>query len=190
MRRRFVSKTIGPVVVVLCLFGHGCKESSTGTDPAATSSSTLSSGTPPAQSAPQALVSALAPVAPQPLQLLKFTFSSDVKNKQPVDTLEAAAPGQRVWGHFVLRNRNQGSRKLSVVFRVNGQTRTTLDLEIEKSWSFRTYAFNTLRSADKTGEISLEAKDETGAIVASSAIPIRATSVKKPLPKSSPPDSD
>jgi hypothetical protein len=121
--------------------------------------------------------------APTPLQLLRFTFTSGVRGKEPVDVLDAAAPGQRVWAHFAVRNRSGDTRNLAVVFLVNGQKRTSLDLKIDPSWSYRTWSFNTLRKTDTEGEIVLNATEEQGAVLVHARLPIKAKPVTRKSPQ-------
>jgi hypothetical protein len=62
-----------------------------------------------------------------------------------------------------------------VVFRVNEERRTTLDLKIDPSQSYRTWAFNTLKEQDRSGTLALEVTDETGQTLLSEKLPIKAT---------------
>ncbi len=117
------------------------------------------------------------------MQLLGFVFSSDVKNKEPVDRLEAAEPGMRVWAHLKLRNRSAATRVVHLAFRVDGESRTAVDLNVEPSWSYRTWAYNTLRKTDKSGEVTLTVTDDSGATLVEQSLPIRAKAIKKPLAK-------
>lgn len=153
-------------------------------------SSTTEAAAPPSSSAPAESATAAAssvapalsaPVPSEPLQLLQFQFTSDVKAKEPIDQVEAAEPGMRVWAHLKLRNRASDTRVVHLVFKVNGESRTTMDLNVDPSWSFRTWAYNTLRKSDKTGEVQLTATDDSGAVLVDKSLPIRAKAVKKPL---------
>jgi hypothetical protein len=101
----------------------------------------------------------------------KFALTSGVKNKDPVDKLDSAKPGQRVYGHLTVRNRTEGPRRVSLSFRVNDDERAMVDLTIEKSWSWRTWAYVTLRKDDK-GELTVHAFDEHGAELGTESLPI------------------
>lgn len=132
----------------------------------------------PAAARPSATASATTPS----LQMLRLTLTSEVKQKEPVDELKEAGPGQRVWAHVTLRNRAPEARRVSLVFKVDGDERSTVDLQIASSWSFRTWAYNTLRAGDKSGELTVEVRDDAGAVLGQARLPIKATSAKKPAP--------
>ncbi len=132
--------------------------------------STSASAPPTVPEASSTTVAIPPPPIPE-LQLLKFRFTSAVSHKEPVDRLEDAVVGERVFAHFTVRNRGGAAQKLHVVFRVAGKDRTTVDLEIAPSWSFRTWAFNTLRKGDE-GKLEVVATDETGHVVAAESLPI------------------
>ena len=120
----------------------------------------------------------------QPLELQELTFTSEVKDKEPIDVLLAAEPGKRVWAHLRLRNRNEKTRKIHVEFQVNGAKRTNLDLKVTKSWSYRTWAYNTLLDSDKKGTVSLTITDDEGTVLAETSLPIAAKARTKPYVKS------
>lgn len=113
------------------------------------------------------------------MQLQRFAFTSGIHGKEPVDTLEFAESGRRVWAHFALRNRSGLTRKMTLSFSVNGQKRTTFDLKVEPSWSFRTWAYVTLRKTDTDGEIVLDATDDDGAVITHARLPIKPQSTQK-----------
>lgn len=106
------------------------------------------------------------------VDLLKFVLTSGVKSKEPTDLLDAAKPGQRVYGHVTVRNRTSGPKRVSMSFRVNGDERSMVDLTVEKSWSWRTWAYVTLRKEDK-GELTVHVFDDHGAELGTESIPIR-----------------
>ena len=116
--------------------------------------------------------SSTTPAPKPPLEILKFRFADGVRGKDPKTELSSAAPGQRVWAHLTLRNKGSEKRGVTVVFRVNGDKRTTLELVVEPSLSFRTWGYNTLRDSD-AGELSVEATDDVGTTLVSEKIPIR-----------------
>jgi len=113
-----------------------------------------------------------------PLELLKLVLTTGVQKKAPVDTIEEATAGERVYAHLTFRNRSGDKRKVHVDFLVNGKLRTPLDLEIEPSWSYRTWGYNTLQAGDK-GELVVRVLDETGATIAATRVPIRAKGAAK-----------
>ncbi len=126
--------------------------------------------TPPSSAAPARTT---APAAPADhIELQKFVLTSGVKAKDPVDDIDAAKPGQRVYGHVTIRNRTAGSKRVTLSFRVNGDERSMVDLDIEKSWSWRSWAYVTLRKEDK-GELTVHVFDDHGAEMATKSIPIR-----------------
>jgi Protein of unknown function (DUF2914) len=151
---------------------------------AATSTSTSSS--PPAIASaaarPSATAAATGAAATPSLQVLRLTLTSEVKQKEPVDELKEAGPGQRVWAHLALRNRSPDARRVSVTFKVDGEERSTVDLQVASSWSFRTWAYNTLRAGDKSGELTVEVRDDAGAGIGQARLPIKATAAKKAAP--------
>ena len=131
---------------------------------------------PASTSAPAPVVSAPPPRprAPErPVELLRFSFTSEVKAKEPADQLEQATPGQRVYAHFAFKNQNPEPRMVHVVFRVNSERRTTLDLKVASSLSYRTWAFNTLKDSDR-GQLTVEVTGDDGAIIVSEKLPIGA----------------
>jgi hypothetical protein len=130
-------------------------------------------------------VSTLGPsssVAPEkaPLQLLRLTLTSAVKDKEPVDELEAVGPAQRVWAHLAIRNRSSDARRITLIFRVNGEERSTVDLKVEPSWSYRTWGYNTLRASDKSGELTLEVREIGGPLLTTARLPVKASPAPRP----------
>jgi DUF2914 family protein len=115
-----------------------------------------------------------APAAPPPdsLELLKLTLTSAVKDKEPADTLSDIAPGERVYAHLKFRNRSEAEQEIRVTFKVNGKTRTTVKLDVEPSWSFRTWGYNTLQDGDTRGELTVTVTDDDGATIAEASLPI------------------
>jgi len=108
----------------------------------------------------------------KPLQLLRYRFSSGVEHKKPVDKLYVARPGQRVWAHLTVRNRSGRDRCVHVELAVNGQSRTEIDLEVGHSWSWRTWAYITLRPTDRAGRLELTVTDDQGRLLLREHLPI------------------
>ena len=125
------------------------------------------------------------------LKALKLVFTSEVKNKEPVDKLDSAKAGQRVWAHLTMRNRTAETQPIALVFRVNGEERSRVDLKIDPSWSYRTWAFNTLRAGDASGELVAEVRDGEGKLISSARLPIKVEGAVKPQGKRpAPPGGD
>jgi hypothetical protein len=122
---------------------------------------------------PQAPATQASASSRAPLELLKLALTTGVEKKVPVDTLDVAAPGERVYAHLTIRNRSGERRKVHVDFLVNGKLRTPLELDVEPSWSYRTWGYNTLQASDR-GELEVRVLDESGATIATSKLPIRA----------------
>jgi hypothetical protein len=100
-------------------------------------------------------------------------FASDVKNKEPVDNLSSTPPGKRVYAHLLVRNRTAGTRVVTLKFSVDGAERSTVDLEVERSWGYRTWAYVTLKPTDK-GALRVVVTDDVGSEpIARAEIPIK-----------------
>lgn len=167
------------MLATLALAGSACDERAHASAPDAA---------PPPSAAPTPSARAAAPAASRSapaeeaeLALLKLVFTSEVKNKEPVDKLDHAQPGQRVWVHLTMRNRGTEARPISLVFRVSDEQRSKVDLEIGPSWSYRTWGYSTLRASDRTGELVVEVRDASGARVTSARLPIKADPSKPML---------
>ena len=130
-------------------------------------------GTPPA--APQGEPPPAPPAdeAVQEMKILKMTLASGVRDKEPVDKLASAKPGQRVWAHVTLRNRTGFAREIDLVFRVDGKERSRVTLNIETSWSFRTWGYVTLRPTDTAGDVTVTVVNDSGDELATQKIPIK-----------------
>jgi hypothetical protein len=111
--------------------------------------------------------------AQQEMKLLKMTLASGVRDKEPVDKLTAAKPGQRVWAHVTLRNRSGFPREIDLVFRVDGKERSRVTLNIDVSWSFRTWGYVTLRPTDTSGDVTVTVVNDSGDELAAAKIPIK-----------------
>jgi hypothetical protein len=106
------------------------------------------------------------------LKVLKLQFTSEVKKKEPIDKLEAAQPGQRVWAHVTARNRTDATKPITLAFLVGGSERAKIDLTVDPSWSYRTWGYVTLRAGD-TGEVVAEVRDDRGTVMERARIPIK-----------------
>jgi hypothetical protein len=198
----YLSRVVRPLLKAAVLALAGAAVASCGCDrraDASTPDGGAGDAAPPsAPAAPAPSASASARPAPTgsataekpSLQILKFVFTSDVKNREPVDKLERAQPGQRVYVHLTLRNRASETRPITVVFRVNNEQRSKVDLKVESSWSYRTWAYNTLRAGDLTGVLTAEIRDEGGFTIATRDLPIRSASDRSPVPVPSKHDDD
>lgn len=117
--------------------------------------------------------SAGAPQAvPEHVELMRFSFATDVRNKEPTDQLLQAQPGDRVYAHLAIRNRTGQPRRVHLDFSVNGKERTQLDLDVEHSWSFRTWGYNTILDSDDVGELRLKVTDDAGRELTDQRLPI------------------
>ncbi len=116
---------------------------------------------------------ACAPADPglKPLQLLRFTFADGVEGKDPGAKLNIARPGQRVYAHLQLRNRSGRDRCVHVVFHVGGKKRTDVTLKVGESWSWRTWAYNTLR-ADDRGPLQVVVTDDQGKAIVQQSLAV------------------
>jgi hypothetical protein len=107
----------------------------------------------------------------KPMQLLKLTWTSAIERRDPKDTLRVARPGERAYAHLRVRNRSGRERCLKLSFRVGGKERSQVTLRIGKSWNWRTWAYNTLKSDDRT-PLTLVAIDDQGATLFESTLPV------------------
>lgn len=158
--------------VWLCL--GGCNErSADGAQPASSSAPTAQTTNAPAATAtPAPTQAAPAPQTRVPIELLTLTVTSNIEKKEPVDKLKAATPGTRVYAHLKMRNRSNEKRTIHVDFLVNGKLRTPLKLDIEPSWSFRTWGYNTLQAGD-SGELEVQVYDDGGTMLEKVRLPIQ-----------------
>ncbi len=160
-------------VVWACL--GGCNESSAdGAQPVA-GSSAPKTDVPAPTAIPTAPPPAQGPVQQRvrvPVELLALTVTSNVEKKEPVDKLKAATAGARVYAHLKMRNRSDEKRTVHVDFLVNGKLRTPLKLDIDPSWSFRTWGYNTLQAGD-TGELEVQVYDDAGTMLERVRLPIQ-----------------
>lgn len=113
------------------------------------------------------------PIDPdKPMELQRFQFTSNVKNREPVDKMWRVRPGERVYAFINLRNRTGRERSIHVSFKVNGKSRTDVDLNIAESWSFRTWAYNTVKKDDKPGKLEVVITDDTHTVIVDESLPI------------------
>lgn len=165
-------------VVWMCL--GGCNEGSADGAQTAPPAAPKGSG---AQTQPVVAPPSAAPAAPAqtaaptpnarvPVELLGLTITSAVEKKEPVDKLKAAVPGTRVYAHLKMRNRSNETRTIHVDFLVNGKLRTPLKLDVEPSWSFRTWGYNTLQAGD-SGELEVQVYDDAGTMLEKVKLPIQ-----------------
>lgn len=157
--------------VWLCL--AGCDErSADGAQTAPASSSAPVPVTPPQPVATSTQTTPAAPVTRVPVELLGLTITSGVEKKEPVDKLKAITPGTRVYAHLKMRNRSTEKRTVHVDFLVNGKLRTPLKLDIDPSWSFRTWGYNTIQASD-SGELEVQVLDDAGTVLERVRLPIQ-----------------
>ncbi len=157
--------------VWLCL--GGCDErSADGAQTAPASSSASKPVVPPLPSATSTQTPPPAPVTRLPVELLGLTITSGVEKKEPVDKLKAITPGTRVYAHLKMRNRSTEKRTVHVDFLVNGKLRTPLKLDIDPSWSFRTWGYNTIQASD-SGELEVQVLDDAGTVLERVRLPIQ-----------------
>ena len=116
---------------------------------------------------------ACAPVDPslKAMQLLRLSLASGIEGKDPKDRLEVARAGRRVYAHLRMRNRSGRDRCVRVRFRVKDEQRTEVTLKIGHSWSWRTWAYATLRDDDR-GRLEIEVVDDQGATIVKRSLAI------------------
>jgi hypothetical protein len=155
-------------LALVVLFAGACGDRA---HPAPSASVSASSAPPPPSVAPISPSAAETELETAPVELLKFQFTSAVKDREPVDRLDAARPGARVYAHLTLRNRTGRDRAVHVEFAVDGKKRTELDLPVKESWSFRTWGYNTMQAKDR-GTLSVSVTDDEGHPLGDFTLPI------------------
>jgi hypothetical protein len=110
----------------------------------------------------------------KPVELLALKIASDVKNKEPVDAIDATAVGERVYAHVTIRNRTGRPRGVVITFTVEGVERARVPLEIGESWSWRTWGYATMRAADAGKTLTISLDDEAGHPLAERTLKVRA----------------
>lgn len=158
----------GSTAVLGCLLLTGCPER--GEPRSIETSVSTSAVTAPATSGARSTTTAPKPAR---VELLALTLTSGVREKDPVDELKSVAPGERVYAHLRIRNRTGKTHVLTLDFSVNGEQRTTLTLDVEPSWSWRTWGYNTVLPSDRPGLLDVTVTDE-GAELAAAKLPILA----------------
>lgn len=116
-------------------------------------------------------LSAESEMSTKPVEILKFTFTSAIDAKNPVDSLTTAKPGTKVWAHLVVRNRTGRARKITVAFELNGKTLSEVPLTVDESWSWRTWAYNTIQK-DAKGTLRVTVTDDEGHPLGDYSLPI------------------
>ena len=140
---------------------------------------TASDAGPPVTAAPDAPAavpppaSAAPATSKPPLEILKLTLTSGIENKEPVDALTKASPGKRIWAHVKVRNRSGRDRTVRLVFKVGDAERSSIRLDIEESWSFRTWGYVTLKPNDRSGELTVTVLDDMDAQLVEASLPIK-----------------
>ncbi|EYF08436.1 hypothetical protein [Chondromyces apiculatus] len=107
------------------------------------------------------------------IELLKMTLTSEVKDKEPADKLDAAKEGERVYAHLALRNRTGEEREVRVTFDVGGKTRTELTLKVGAAWQWRTWGYATMKEGDAGKELTVVVSEVDGAELRQMTLPIR-----------------
>lgn len=122
-----------------------------------------------------------APTAPAPapsgaadavLEVRKLTLAAGVEKREPTGELAAAGPGERAYAHLVVRNRRNKTETVTVRFSVGGEERSSVDLDVQHSWSFRTWAYATPQKKDVGKELEVEVFERGGRSLARAAVPI------------------
>jgi hypothetical protein len=172
----YAGSVMRSVLVILLLALTGCSRCSGDVGPV--EASALASGAsaappPPPPPPPATSASAQAAPAAERLQVLKLTFTSDVKNKEPVDSLDAGTAGQRVYAHLAMRNRTGAEKRMQLVFRVRGEMRSGVSLKVDPSWSFRTWAYATLQASDAGKELEVSVLDDDASVITVVKLPIK-----------------
>ncbi len=164
----------------------GCEDPPRAPHPAASASSapagapSSSVAAPPAASPPASASGAITPAQPLGrLEVLKLVVTSNVRDKDPVDRVVTAGAGERVFAHVTLRNRTGADRRVRLTCQVNEKTRSDVELDVESSWSYRTWAYCTLKATEKTGQLVFQITGEDGLPLADARVPIGAKMVTR-----------
>jgi hypothetical protein len=164
-----VTRTIRrAALVAITLTAPACSSRCGGSKDATPSAPSIS----PEPPAPQSTFDADDELSTRPVELLKFQWTSGIKNREPVDHLAVAHPGDRVYAHLTIRNRTGRTRSLHLAFSVNGKVRSELDLDVVESWSYRTWGYDTVLKTDKAGKLTLSVTDDEGQPIDDEELPI------------------
>lgn len=160
----------GVLTALLGLSWVGCMDQGN-TQPVSTTASAnaTSAGVP-----PNAAPTSSAARQPTRVELLALTLTSAVHDKNPVDRLRDTHPGERVYAHIRVRNRTGRTHDVTINFMVNGEPRSTVSLAVEPSWSWRTWAYNTVLPTDRPGTLAVTVSGEEGEL-ATADLPIVTT---------------
>jgi hypothetical protein len=132
---------------------------------------TTASASPTTTTLPNTVPTSTSAREPTRVELLALTLTSAVRDKDPVDRLQDTHPGERVYAHVKVRNRTGKTHDLTVSFTVNGEPRSTISLAVEPSWSWRTWAYNTVLPTDRPGTLAVTVSGEGGEL-ATAELPI------------------
>lgn len=177
MKRRAFAPALFLVLGSACS-SRGGAGSDAGTDAGPSSSAAVAAPlpSPPPSSAPSPSTPSSGTyedeTSTRPVEVLKFQFTSGVNGRVPVDKMTTAVPGDRVYGYLTVRNRTGRPRQVHFEFSVNGETRTVKDLDVSESWSYRTWAYNTISRKDKPGKLTLVVTDDEGHPLVEESLPI------------------
>lgn len=135
----------------------------------AASSATAASSAPPppaasASARPRDLDQACssAPDDAPPLDIVQFALTSKLEKRKPTDELTIIKPGTKVYAYVVVKNLETTERCVLVTFRVNGNRRAALTLDIGTSPTWRTWANITPSDKDAPGTLEVEVTDDHG----------------------------
>lgn len=162
----------GVALLFATLLASGCGQAPEA-GPASASASTRSLSSAPRPPSSSAQAAAEEELSTRPVEILKLRLTSGISNKEPVDALDHATPGQRVYAHLTVRNRTGRARQVHVAFTVDGKVRSAVDLKVEESWSWRTWAFVTLKDSDKPGKLEIAVTDDEGLPLEETSLPIK-----------------
>jgi hypothetical protein len=131
---------------------------------------------PGASDGPEGAEGAVADAAPNAryVELLGLVLTSGIASKDPVDVVEQAKAGERVYAHLTIRNRTGRPREVVLRFHVEGVERANVPLEIGESWSWRSWGYATPRPADVGKKLTIELVDDEGRTLAERTLPVRA----------------
>lgn len=155
---------------LLCALVCACGDRDAAPAPASSAPAGSATGAP---SVSQADVDYERETSTRPIEVLEFKFSSGLKGRDAAGEIGHTSAGQRVYAHLTLRNRTGKARRIHLTFTVNGEKRTELELEVEESWSWRTWGYNTMLAKDKRGKLELSVTDEEGHPLVEAELPIR-----------------